>query len=556
MRHLTKKRQYRQAAWLFAALLVFAAALTCLPARGDDDPQVAASADQINQSQGNQIRAVRLSDVEGDVQIARDGQTVFDQAHQNMPVLQGMQIKTGSNGRVELQFEDGSVARVTPNSSISVEKLGREQDGTAVTVVGALTGLSYYELQGQEGQFSVRFGPDTVTPSGSSLFRVDLDRNPGKMAVIHGAVHVENGQGGGFDVRKNQTASIDLQDPTNFDVADNLVPNSWDQWNSDRDKQLARIEASERSAGGGAGSPDNLAWGDLDYYGDWYDVPGYGMGWSPVGVGPGFDPFGMGYWGYYNSIGYTWISSYPWGWWPYHCGAWNYFSGSGWMWFPGGCGYGAFGGGWYPYASVWNVPQGYQPPPRPTVVPLRGRVHMPQQRAMVKVDRTPNQHFRAIGQPKPQPRPFRVGHNTIHPILAGGHPRLGGSSTAGQSGFMNLKPGETGQGVAGTGAMRSGTQQGIPRGRSGARLTYQPGGVHMAPSSPRISPPPVFRAPENRMGGLQPGIGSPNRGGGFNRGGAMPAPRMSEPRMSAPPMSAPRMSAPAASAPSGGERHR
>ena len=523
MRHLVKQRQYRKSAILsFGFLLIFVLMLASSRAWADDNAQ---SANQ------NTVRAVRLSDVEGDVQVLQDGQTVFDQAHQNMPVMEGMQLKTGSDGRVEVQFEDGSVARLTPNSSISLDQLGRNQDGTTVTVIGALSGLSYYELNGQSGQYTVHLGPDTVTAADSSIFRVDIDQNPGTVAVTHGTVHIENGQGSGFDVRTNQTASIDLHDPANYDVADSVAANSWDQWNSDRDQQLARMDASETTARGGTGSPDDPAWSDLDYYGDWYDVPGYGMGWSPAGVGAGFDPFGAGYWGYYNSIGYTWISSYPWGWWPYHCGAWNYFNNNGWMWFPGGCGYGAFGGGWYPYASVWNVPQNYHPPGRPPVVPLHGKVHMPRQNPMVAVNRTPGQRFRGAGEPKPESKPLHLGDNTIQPIVASVHPHYTGptgdsfTSTVGSNGFVDSRPGEAGRGVPGIGM---GMRGGFPVGSSGARLTYVPGGVHALPSPPRYSPPPTYHAPVNREGEF--------RSGG---GGGAPAPHYSAPAMSAPHASSP-----------------
>ena len=36
----------------------------------------------------------------------------------NMPAVEGMRFVTGDNGRLEVEFEDGSVARVTPDSSI------------------------------------------------------------------------------------------------------------------------------------------------------------------------------------------------------------------------------------------------------------------------------------------------------------------------------------------------------------------------------------------------------------------------------------------------------
>src|SRR5215813_12264193 len=85
----------------------------------------------------NNVRAVRISHVEGTVQILDDNGVVFDQAHPNMPVTQEMHLKTGDDGRAEVQFEDGSVARVTPNSAINFDQLQRTSDGNTVTQIQA-----------------------------------------------------------------------------------------------------------------------------------------------------------------------------------------------------------------------------------------------------------------------------------------------------------------------------------------------------------------------------------------------------------------------------------
>lgn len=371
------------------------------------------------------VRAVRLSDVEGSVKILQDGQPLFDQVRENMPVLAGMAIQTGDDGRVEMQFEDGSVARLTPNSALRVDTLDRRSDGTLITGLTATGGLSYFELNGGSSQYTVALGHQQISTTQSSIFRVDLDTSPATVAVTHGMVHIGSPDMNGFDLSTSQTASLDLEHPRNYDIADTVKGDSWDQWNSDRDQVLAQLGSAATSARASTSTPDDRAWNDLDYYGNWYNVPGYGMAWSPNGVGDSFDPFGDGYWGYYNTVGYTWISAYPWGWWPYHCGAWNYFAGAGWLWFPGGCGL-SHGGGWYPYVSVWNLPPHYEPPARP-VLPVHGGTHMPRQMPLVAVDRTGPPHFRGIGEPRPQPHILQIDGHTVHPLIAEPHQVLPGS---------------------------------------------------------------------------------------------------------------------------------
>ena len=412
-------KSLRRLVALSAALAFF---LTAVAAFSQDSvpppPPDSANSAQLPPSQ-NTVRAVRLSDVEGLVQIFQGDQVAFAQAEPNMPVVEGMRLVTGDNGRVEIEFEDGSVARVTPDSSISLEQLRRNGDGTTVTQIDALTGLTYYELSAAGGKIGVRFNSDVATPLGSAVFRISLDSAPNQLAVMHGAVHVEDGEGVALDVHPSQTFQTDPQQPGEFTVAQNITADSWDQWNSDRDQALSDLESNETTARASAGNPDDPAWNDLDYYGNWYNLPGYGQVWAPAGVDASWDPFGDGAWGYYPSFGYTWVSAYPWGWWPYHCGAWDYLDGWGWIWVPGNCGWGFYGAGWYPYATVWRVPKGYVPPVRP-------RVPGPHPRPipLIAVNRG-SQYlapFHFTSGTRPQPRPLAYDGRSIPPVEAGIHP--------------------------------------------------------------------------------------------------------------------------------------
>ena len=372
------------------------------------------------------VRAVRLSDVEGQVQVYQGDEVDFSQAQPNMPAVEGMRFVTGDNGRLEIEFEDGSVARVTPNSSIRLAQLRRNPDGDTVTEIDALSGLSYYELNDRAGQTFVRFGRDTATPDGSAVFRIGQDTVPNELAVMHGSVHVSDGQSVDSDVHPNQTFQTDPQQAGPYTIAQSITSDSWDQWNSDRDQALAELESSETTARASSGNPDDSAWNDLDYYGSWYSVPGYGQVWSPNGVDASWDPFGSGYWGYYPSFGYTWISNYPWGWWPYHCGAWDFVNGWGWVWVPGNCGWGLWGAGWYPYATVWRVPPGYVLPRRPPNRP--GHYPGPRPQPLIAVNRGPQftAPFRSVNGPRPAPRTLQFGGKVISPLEAEVHPQQKG----------------------------------------------------------------------------------------------------------------------------------
>src|SRR5262245_44683723 len=56
----------------------------------------------------SQVRIVRLSYVDGDVQIDRRDGRGFERAILNMPVTSGVRLRTGDDARAEVEFEKGS----------------------------------------------------------------------------------------------------------------------------------------------------------------------------------------------------------------------------------------------------------------------------------------------------------------------------------------------------------------------------------------------------------------------------------------------------------------
>lgn len=317
-------------------------------------------------------RAVRLSFVDGQVQIANGNQILAQQAPVNAPLFEGSQITTGDDGRAEVEFEDGSVARIAPNSSMTLSVLRQDGDATDTEIL-MQSGLGYFELQGDSaaGRMRVRFGDNVASASGFTVLRVDLDNPPGEMAVFSGNAHLENGSTMSIDMHGGETVRLNAADPTNWALLESIDPDSWDAWNADRDQALTAQEAARTPATTDVAQSENPAWSDLDANGDWYDVPGQGYVWSPYEAqNPGWDPYGWGSWMWSPGLGYGWVSGEPWGFMPYAMGMWNFYPGFGWGWAPGG-GYWWNHGGWA--GNVGNGPRRYLPP-QPPVQPKGGPV--------------------------------------------------------------------------------------------------------------------------------------------------------------------------------------
>jgi uncharacterized protein DUF6600/FecR-like protein len=326
---------------------------------------------------------VRLSYVQGEVKVLEGDRTQFEQARANMPLLAGFTLVTGQDGQAEMEFTDGSVARVTPASQLRLDKLPSADERTEPTEMTLLSGLGYFELNTGSGQhFTVRFNAAEARPVTNSIFRINLDNAP-DISVFTGTVRAA--VSGGFDqtVEEGGSLRFDANDASNVTTA-SIQSDTWDQWNEERDNHIAQQAQQQTSARENSGATNQPGWDDLDANGDWYPVEGYGNVWMPNNEPAGWDPYGNGYWANYPGWGYTWISSYPWGWLPYHCGAWNYWNSLGWGWIPGQCGL-----GWQPTVIILNAPHGYHhpvPPPRP--IP-GGHAGAPSREQLVAVTRGP-----------------------------------------------------------------------------------------------------------------------------------------------------------------------
>jgi hypothetical protein len=366
-------------------------------------------------------RAVRLSDVEGSVSISLGNQVIADPALTNTPLFEGTLITTKEDGRAEVQFDDGSVVRISPNSSLKLVAL-RQQGSLSDSDVALEGGLAYFELQGDTSTSHIRatFGDAVASASGFTVLRINLDNPPGEIAVFSGNAHLERGSAVSLDLHGGESVALNATDPNLYNLAENIEPDSWDSWNADRDQVLTAEESARTAATNSVGNSNNPAWGDLDANGNWYSVPGQGYVWSPnEAANAGWDPYGCGNWVSTPGYGYTWVSCESWGYMPYESGMWNYYDGLGWGWAPGLGGYWWNQGGWI--SNIGTGPIHYQPPRRPHNGPVRPGGVVPyrvngmfQARPVIAVNRIPE--IPANGSVRASGGAVTIAGNLVQPL--------------------------------------------------------------------------------------------------------------------------------------------
>lgn len=320
----------------------------------------------VSASAESKTRIVRLSEVQGTVQIDRGTGDGFDKAFINLPLVEGSKLKTGKDGRAEVEFEDGSALRLAPDSEVDVTRLSLGDDGQKLTGMQLVSGTVYanlhpknvYDKEKTGDQFLLNFARESISVAGATHFRLKLDSiNQATLAVFKGKVSATS-PSGQFEVAEKHNATIELEntglaendstknDSANdsakkdsFVIAKNYETESSDAW----DRQQTDYHDRYASAGGSSiSSPYSYGMSDLNYYGSFMTVPGYGSVWQPYFTGANWSPFQDGGWAFYPGTGYMFVSGYPWGWMPYRYGNWVFVPGFGWVWEPG-------------YANSWNA---------------------------------------------------------------------------------------------------------------------------------------------------------------------------------------------------------
>ncbi len=303
------------------------------------------------------IRIVRLSHVQGTVEIDRGNGQGFEKAFLNMPITEGVKLKTGDDGRAEVELEDNTVVHLVPDSTLKFTVLSLRDSGAKVSTVDLGTGEVYVSFTGkQDDEFTVTFRDEKTTLRHAAHFRLSLDERTAELAVFNGDVQVD-GPGGGVKLSKRETGTFDFSSNDQWTVAKNVEQDPFDAWDKQAEEYHQRYEASNSY-----GSPYSYGFNDLTYYGNYMNVPGYGMCWQPYFTGLAWNPYMDGAWLLYPGFGYSWVSAYPWGWAPYHYGSWIFAPPYGWVWQPGNTWV-----AWNRLPPVINPPRNYIPPRAPVM---------------------------------------------------------------------------------------------------------------------------------------------------------------------------------------------
>lgn len=284
-------------------------------------------------------RVARISFLRGDVQIKRADSADWERATLNLPLVEGDQITTDVNARIEIQFDRDSFLRLAENSYLKITTL--RDEGIALSLPQGTLSLRVLNFDKSRNYYEIDAPQTTLSVQKTGMYRIDAgDKNSNEIRVTatdggEARVYSENS---GFTLRSGRSAKIYLEGnyAGEWETSDaSRYADEWDAWVLERD---ARIAKQMREAYYDKYyDRDMYGAEDLNDYGKWVYTKKYGWVWKPyrdsVADYADWSPYRYGQWRWIPPYGWTWVNDEPWGWATYHHGRWVYVNGD-WCWTP------------------------------------------------------------------------------------------------------------------------------------------------------------------------------------------------------------------------------
>ena len=181
---------------LTACLMLLSAACAFAAVYDDTEPEVTA-------------RVARISFIQGDVKVRRSDSDEWETATLNLPLVEGDELTTGDDGRVELQFGTRTHLRADRNSYLQIKQLS--DDGIAVSVSAGSATARLRRFDGEKEFFEMDAPGTTVAVQSDGSYRVDAGEPGGsevRVTVTSGGEARVYSPTSAFQLRSGRSAKV------------------------------------------------------------------------------------------------------------------------------------------------------------------------------------------------------------------------------------------------------------------------------------------------------------------------------------------------------------
>ena len=283
-------------------------------------------------------RVARISFLRGEAQIRHLNAQDWERVTQNLPIVEGDEIATDADSRLEIQFNKDNYLRLSENAYLKVTTL--RDEGIALSLPNGTLSLRVLNFDKDRTFFEIDAPQSTVAVQKAGIYRIDAgdrDQTEVRVTVTDDGLARIYSDNSGFTLRSGRSSELQLAG--NYAGEWNTTDASgytddFGSWALERDAIVAKRlrdayydQYYDRDIYGAE---------DLTGYGDWIYTKKYGYVWKPYGNAVSsyddWSPYRYGQWRWIPPYGWTWVNDEPWGWATYHHGRWVYDDG--WYWSP------------------------------------------------------------------------------------------------------------------------------------------------------------------------------------------------------------------------------
>ena len=298
------------------------------PDDDDDEPEVTA-------------RVARVSFIDGDAKVRRNGAEDWETLTLNLPLVEGDEISTDGGGRIEIQFDKSKHLRLDANSFLKVVTLKDEGIALSLSLGTMIVRLTAFDKSA--AFFEIDAPKITLAVQKVGRYRVDAGKEGDdqvRAAVSEGGEARIYSDSAGFALKDGRSTLIFVSGSNTGDWENgeaSRLDDDFTQWALDCESAVARkLDTAYYDR---YYDDDIYGADDLNDYGEWVNTADYGYVWTPGRLAlaqySDWSPYRYGHWRWMQPFGWVWVNDEPWGWATYHHGRWFYYSGR-WVWSPYG----------------------------------------------------------------------------------------------------------------------------------------------------------------------------------------------------------------------------
>ena len=297
--------------------------------------------DDIADDELNEVtaRVARISFIKGDAQIRRADNEDWEKVTKNLPIVEGDEIATEKDTRIEIQFDTYKYLRLAEKAFLKITTL--RDEGIAVSLPEGSLNLRVLKFDKKDEFFEIDAPQTTIAVQKSGMYRVDAGDNNYTVVQINvteGGTAQVYSLNAGFMLRDGRRARVftEGQYAGEWDLDDaSRNMDEFDNWSLERDEMIA--ERLRKSHYDKYYDRDIYGAEDLNDAGEWIYTRDYGYVWRPykssIDDYADWSPYRYGQWRWLPAFGWTWVNYEPWGWATYHYGRWVFHDGF-WVWTP------------------------------------------------------------------------------------------------------------------------------------------------------------------------------------------------------------------------------